>query len=57
MKLSNGALVAVVDGEKLVLFKNTNAQEIRLSPLEIPAMEDRGVRLVWPPFQRGQPGQ
>ena len=41
MKLSNGALVAVVDGEKLVLFKNTNAQEIRLSPLEIPAMEDR----------------
>ena len=38
MKLSNGALVAVVDGEKLVLFKNTNAQEIRLSPLEIPAM-------------------
>ncbi|MFN6981732.1 MAG: host attachment protein [Brevundimonas sp.] len=41
MKLSNGALVAVVDGEKLVLFKNTNAQEIRLSPLEIPVMEDR----------------
>ena len=41
MKLSNGALVAVVDGEKLALFKNTNASEIRLVPLENPPIADR----------------
>ena len=41
MKLSNGALVAVVDGEKLALFRNTNGTEIRLSVLENPAIEDR----------------
>ncbi|MBA4806545.1 host attachment protein [Brevundimonas sp.] len=41
MKLSNGALVAVVDGEKLALFKNTNGSEIRLSPLDVPEIEDR----------------
>ena len=41
MKLSNGALVAVVDGEKLALFKNTNASEIKLTPLENPPIADR----------------
>lgn len=41
MKLSNGALVAVVDGEKLALFKNTNASDIKLTPLETPAIADR----------------
>ena len=41
MKLSNGALVAVVDGEKLALFRTTNGTEIRLSVLENPAIEDR----------------
>jgi len=41
MKLSNGALVAVVDGEKLALFKNTSGSEIRLSPLDVPEIEDR----------------
>ncbi|WP_395942629.1 host attachment family protein [Brevundimonas sp.] len=41
MKLSNGALVAVVDGEKLALFKNTNGTEIRLTALQLPEIEDR----------------
>ena len=41
MKLPNGAMVAVVDGEKLVLFKNTGHDEIQLTALETPAMEDR----------------
>ena len=41
MKLPNGAMVAVVDGEKLVLFKNTGHDEIKLTALETPAMEDR----------------
>lgn len=41
MKLSNGALVAVIDGEKLALFKNTNAQEIKLTALENPPIADR----------------
>ena len=41
MKLSNGALVAVVDGEKLALFKNKNASDIKLTPLETPAIADR----------------
>lgn len=41
MKLSNGALVAVVDGEKLALFKNTHATDIALVPLETPAIADR----------------
>lgn len=41
MKLSKDALVAVVDGEKLALFKNTNGTEIRLTPLQIPEIEER----------------
>ena len=41
MKLSNGALVAVVDGEKLALFKNTNASDVALIPLETPPVADR----------------
>lgn len=41
MKLSNGALVAVVDGEKLALFKNTHGHEIRLTALETPEIGDR----------------
>jgi len=41
MKLSKDALVAVVDGEKLALFKNTNGIEIRLTPLQIPEIEER----------------
>ena len=41
MKLSHGAMVAVVDGEKLALFRNTNASEVRLTALETPSIEDR----------------
>ena len=41
MKLSNGALVAVLDGEKLVLFKNTDATGITLSAIDTPALEER----------------
>ena len=41
MKLSNGALVAVVDGEKLALFRNEGGVEIRLKAIENPPIEDR----------------
>lgn len=38
MNLPNGALVALVDGEKLVLLKNTGEQEIKLSPVPKPSI-------------------
>ncbi|MDQ1154262.1 host attachment protein [Brevundimonas sp. SORGH_AS_0993] len=41
MKLSKGALVAVVDGEKLALFRNESGAEIRLKAIENPPIEDR----------------
>ena len=41
MKLSKGALVAVVDGEKLALFRNEGGVEIRLKAIENPPIEDR----------------
>ena len=41
MKLSKGALVAVVDGEKLALFVNSGGQEISLSPRATPEIADR----------------
>ena len=41
MKLSKGALVAVVDGEKLALFRNESGVEIRLKAIENPPIEDR----------------
>ena len=41
MNLPNGAMVAVVDGEKLLLFKNTGHEDIKLTALEGPAIADR----------------
>jgi len=41
MILPNGAIVAVVDGEKLVLFKNTGHETVKLSALEAPLIPDR----------------
>jgi protein required for attachment to host cells len=41
MNLPSGAMVAVVDGEKLVLFKNTGHATIALTPEPTPAIEDR----------------
>lgn len=41
MNLPSGALVAVVDGEKLVLFKNTGHTTVELTPEPIPGVEDR----------------
>ena len=41
MKLSKGALVAVVDGEKLALFRNDGGAEIKLKAIENPPIEDR----------------
>lgn len=44
MNLPNGALVAVVDGEKLSLFRNTGqGLDIKLSALDAPPLEDRVV--------------
>lgn len=41
MKLPKGALVAVVDGEKLALFENTGQQEVQLSARPSPTIADR----------------
>ena len=41
MKLPNGALVAVVDGEKLALFKNSGQQEVQLTALPAPTIAER----------------
>ncbi len=41
MKLTKGALVAVVDGEKLALFENVGAQEIDLKAKTTPDIPDR----------------
>ena len=41
MILPQGATVAVVDGEKLVLFKNTGHAQPELSAMENPAMAER----------------
>ncbi|MBX9614428.1 MAG: host attachment protein [Caulobacteraceae bacterium] len=41
MILPNGAMVAVVDGEKLALFKNTGHTDIALTALSSPEIEDR----------------
>jgi len=41
MKIPKGALVAVVDGEKIALFENTGQQDIQLSAKPTPTIEDR----------------
>jgi protein required for attachment to host cells len=41
MILPNGALVAVVDGEQLVLFKNTGHTDPVLTAIDVPAMPER----------------
>ena len=41
MKLPKGALVAVVDGEKLALFENTRQQDVALTARPVPAIADR----------------
>ena len=43
MILPKGATVAVVDGEKLVMFKNTGEHEPQLSALSAPAIEAKGA--------------
>ncbi len=42
MILPNGALVAVVDGKQLALFRNTGHTETALTALDVPAMPERG---------------
>ena len=42
MILPNGALVAVVDGEKLVMFKNIGHEALELSALPPPAIDATG---------------
>lgn len=42
MILPKGALVAVVDGEKLVMFKNTGDHEPQLSALPAPEIDGSG---------------
>ncbi|RZJ40535.1 MAG: host cell attachment protein [Brevundimonas sp.] len=41
MKLPKGALVAVVDGEKLALFENTGQQDVALTARPVPTIADR----------------
>lgn len=41
MILPNGAMVAVVDGQKLVLFKNIGHEDVNLTSLESPGIADR----------------
>ena len=41
MKLPKGALVAVVDGEKLALFENTGQKDIQLKAKPTPTIADR----------------
>ncbi len=41
MILPNGALVAVVDGEQLVLFRNTGHADIALTAMEAPEIPER----------------
>jgi protein required for attachment to host cells len=41
MILPNGALVAVIDGEQLVLFKNTGHTDLALTAIEVPAIPER----------------
>lgn len=43
MILPKGAVVAVVDGEKLLLFKNTGDHEPQLSALPTPAVDAAGA--------------
>ncbi|WP_425994275.1 host attachment family protein [Caulobacter sp. DWR1-3-2b1] len=43
MILPKGATVAVVDGEKLVMFKNTGEHEPQLSALPPPAIDAKGA--------------
>ncbi|WP_292050493.1 MULTISPECIES: host attachment family protein [unclassified Brevundimonas] len=44
MNLPSNALVAVVDGEKLALFRNSgSATEVQLKAVESPPLEDRVV--------------
>ncbi|RZJ32392.1 MAG: host cell attachment protein, partial [Brevundimonas sp.] len=41
MKLPKGALVAVVDGEKLALFENTGQQDVALTAKPVPEIAER----------------
>ena len=41
MKLPKGALVAVVDGEKLALFENGGHQDVQLTARPAPAIAER----------------
>lgn len=41
MILPNGAMVAVIDGKRLNLFKNTGHEDVKLTSLESPAIADR----------------
>lgn len=41
MNLPNGALVAVVDGGQLALFKNTGHADAVLTTVEVPALPER----------------
>lgn len=42
MIIPNGAHVAVVDGEKLVMFRNTGHDEPALTAMELPSFETSG---------------
>lgn len=41
MKVPKGALVAVVDGEKIALFENTGQQDVQLIALPTPPIKER----------------
>ena len=41
MKVPKGALVAVVDGEKIALFENAGQQDVQLTALPTPSIEER----------------
>ena len=41
MKLPKGALVAVVDGEKIALFENSGQQDVQLTARPTPVIEER----------------
>jgi protein required for attachment to host cells len=55
MNLPSGATVAVVDGEKLVLFKNTGHMSVELTPEPAPAIEARAFGSAGHQSSQGNP--
>jgi protein required for attachment to host cells len=55
MNLPSGAMVAVVDGEKLALFKNTGHLSVELTPEPAPAIEARAFGSAGHSSSQGNP--